>query len=80
MAKRNIWENHYRLSTMFSFESYVFFNMQKGLIGNHIEPIIYDRSNQKIIYPHSEVDPRMKGIYLDGAKLTPITDFNDELV
>jgi hypothetical protein len=80
MSKKDTWEDHYRLYNMFSFEHFVFFNLQKGLIGANTEAVIYDRKKQDLIYPHKKDDPGMKGIYLNGVRITPVTDLNDELI
>lgn len=80
MSKKDTWEDHYRLYNMFSFEHFVFFNLQKGLIGANTEAVIYDRKKQHLIYPHYMDDPKKKGIYLDGAGLFPVSDFNEQLV
>jgi 6-bladed beta-propeller len=80
MSKKDTWEDHYRLYNMFSFERFVFLNMQKGLIGASTEAVIYDRKKQDLIYPQNMDDSSEKGIYLDGAELTPVSDFNNELI
>jgi len=80
MSKKDSWKDHYRLFNMLSFERYVIFNLQKGLMGANTEATIYDRKKQHLIYPHNMDDPRKKGMYLDGAKFIPISDFNEQLV
>jgi len=80
MSKKDTWDDHYRLFNMLSFERYLIFNLQKGLIGANTEATIYDRKKQNLIYPHNMDNPGMKGIYLDGAKLSPVSDFNEQLV
>lgn len=80
MSRKDTWEDHYRINTLFLFDNYVIFNMQKGLIGTNIEPIVYNRRKQTLIYPHYPPDPELKGIYLDGVKLTPVSDYNDQLI
>jgi len=80
MSKKDTWEDHYRLFSMLSFERYLIFNLQKGLMGATYEPTIYDRKKQKLIYPHNMDDPKKKGIFLDGARFTPLSDFNEQLI
>jgi len=80
MSKKDTWEDHYRMYNMLSFERYVIFNMQKGLIGANTEATIFDRKKQYLIYPHNVDDSSLKGMYLDGANLNPISDFNEQLV
>ena len=80
MSRKDTWENHYRLNTLFVFDNYVIFNMQKGLIGSNIEPIIYNRRKHNLSYPHHPSDPKLKGMYLDGVKLTPVSDYNDQMI
>jgi len=80
MSKKDTWEDHFRLFNMLSFERYIIFNLQKGLMGATTEATIYDRKKQQLIYPHHMDDPKKKGIYLEGAKLTPISDYNEQLV
>jgi len=80
MSKRDTWEAHYRLFNMLSFERYLIFNLQKGLMGATTEATIYDRKQQHLIYPHHMDDPTKKGIYLDGARFIPLSDFNEQLV
>jgi hypothetical protein len=80
MSKKDTWEDHYRMYNMLGFERYVIFNLQKGLMGANTEATIYDRKKQHLIYPHNIDDPSLKGMYLDGAKLTPVSDFNEQLV
>ena len=80
MSKKDTWEDHFRLFNMLSFERYVIFNLQKGLMGANTEATIYDRKKQDLIYPHDVDDSRRKGIYLNGVQLTPLADFEDELV
>lgn len=80
MSKKDTWEDHYRMYNMLSFERYVIFNMQKGLMGANTEATIYDRKKQHLIYPHNIDDSSLKGMYLDGAKLTPVSDFSEQLV
>jgi len=80
MSKRDTWEAHYRLFNMLSFERYLIFNLQKGLMGATTEATIYDRKKQHLIYPHQMDDPTKKGIYLDGAGFKPVSDFNEQLV
>lgn len=80
MSRKDTWDDHYRLNTLFLFDNYVIFNMQKGLIGNNIEPIVYNRRKQTLIYPHHPSDPELKGIYFEGVKLTPVSDYNNQLI
>lgn len=49
-------------------------------MGANTEATIYDRKKQHLIYPHNMNDPRKKGIYLDGAKLSPVADFKEQMV
>jgi hypothetical protein len=80
MSKKDTWEDHYRMYNMLGFDRYVIFNLQKGLMGANTEATIYDRKKQDLIYPHYVDDSSLKGMYLDGAKLTPVSDFNEQLV
>lgn len=80
MSKKDTWEDHFRLFSMLSFERYLIFNLQKGLMGATYEPTIYDRKKQKLIYPHNMDDPKKKGIFLDGARFSPIADFDEQLI
>jgi hypothetical protein len=78
MSAMEKWNNLYRLDKILMSNDITFFNLQKGLIGKDISPLIWD--GNELIFPHSIEDASKKGLFMKGIKITPMTENNNEIV
>jgi 6-bladed beta-propeller len=72
------WKQLYRLKSLLFFEDITFFKIQNGLMDSKFSTLIWD--NQNLISPHSTKSSLNKGIYLNNLEITPISDYNNELI
>ncbi len=72
------WNSLYRFDRLLISGDITFFNLQKGLMGKDIYPLMWD--GKELIFPHATGDSSKKGLYFNGIKITPMAEDNDEIV
>ncbi len=78
MSAMEKWNSLYRFDRIFIGNDLTVLNLQKGLIGKDIYPLIWDGKN--LIFPHDENNPLQQGLYYHGIRITPMTESNNEIV
>jgi len=77
-SKTAEWGKYYRVHGMYEFDKYTMINLQKGLMGNNIQTVIYDKGTKTAIAPKSVKGER--GIWVSGVEWIPICDSGETLV
>jgi hypothetical protein len=78
MSAMEKWKNLYRLDKILITDEFTCFNLQKGLIGKDIYPLLWDGT--ELVFPHSKEDASKKGLFVNGIKITPMAEYNDEII
>ncbi|MBN2818553.1 MAG: 6-bladed beta-propeller [Bacteroidales bacterium] len=78
MSAKKKWESLYRLDKILITDKFTCFNLQNGLIGKNICPLFWN--GKGLVFPHSEEDSSKKGLFINGIKITPMAESNNEII
>jgi len=70
LTKSTTWARLYRVQNFLLFDQYIFIRIQKGVVGEDFYTLTFNKQTKNV----------KKGLTLDGIKLTPLSDYENELI
>jgi hypothetical protein len=72
------WNSHYRVKNFMVFKDKFMINLQKGLMGEELLPLIYDKQKGDFFFPQNTAEK--EGLYFENISLQPLADEEENLI